>query len=226
MNNDFPRLLALLRKERGLSQKAAAESLGVSQALLSHYEKGIRECGLDFICRAARFYGVTADYLLGLSPERGNEAAPEADAPPPDEVKRFRGSVMAPLGRIITCHGVTVLFDLAMELGYRDFAAEFQNYMALAVYKLFRYFYRANPSNPEDFFRLRENDFPESVNAAMLLCEARLRALRDTTAAELKAPGVERKQTINHEIIAGRFPQGAQAMLNILSTAEKQADFT
>ena len=40
MNNSFPRMLTLLRKERGLSQKAAAQELGVSQALLSHYEKG------------------------------------------------------------------------------------------------------------------------------------------------------------------------------------------
>ena len=40
--------LSSLRKEKGLSQKEAAAGLGVSQALLSHYENGIRECGLDF----------------------------------------------------------------------------------------------------------------------------------------------------------------------------------
>ena len=55
-----------LRLERGLSQKQAAAWLGISQALLSHYEKGIRECGLDFVARASRVYGVSADYLLGL----------------------------------------------------------------------------------------------------------------------------------------------------------------
>ena len=44
--------LSSLRKEKGLSQKEAAAGLGVSQALLSHYENGIRECGLDFLCRA------------------------------------------------------------------------------------------------------------------------------------------------------------------------------
>ena len=40
MNSAFPRILTLLRKERGISQKEAASSLLVSQALLSHYEKG------------------------------------------------------------------------------------------------------------------------------------------------------------------------------------------
>ena len=56
VNNDFPRILTLLRKERGISQKQAAQDLGISQALLSHYEKGIRECGLDFIVRSADYY--------------------------------------------------------------------------------------------------------------------------------------------------------------------------
>ena len=50
MNNEFPRVLALLRKERGLSQKVVAGELGISQPLLSHYEKGAREPGLDFLC--------------------------------------------------------------------------------------------------------------------------------------------------------------------------------
>ena len=65
MERSFPVILCELRKERGLSQKEAAARLGVSQALLSHYEKGIRECGQSFLIKAADFYGVTCDYLLG-----------------------------------------------------------------------------------------------------------------------------------------------------------------
>ena len=38
MNSAFPRILTLLRKERGISQKQASVELQVSQALLSHYE--------------------------------------------------------------------------------------------------------------------------------------------------------------------------------------------
>ena len=67
--------LADARKRRALTQKAAAAKLGVSQALLSHYEKGVRACGNDFLARAARFYDVSADFLLGLSdqPHAGGE---------------------------------------------------------------------------------------------------------------------------------------------------------
>lgn len=53
------------RKTLGLSQKQAAADLGVSQALLSHYENGIREPGLAFLAKAAEYYGVSCDYLLG-----------------------------------------------------------------------------------------------------------------------------------------------------------------
>ena len=64
-NSKFAATLSQLRRERGISQKKAAGDLGISQALLSHYEKGIRECGLDFVVKCADYYGVTTDYLLG-----------------------------------------------------------------------------------------------------------------------------------------------------------------
>lgn len=70
MSADFALRLTDLRKEKNLSQKEAASCLGVSQALLSHYEKGIRECKLDFLKQACDYYDVTSDYLLGLSDNR------------------------------------------------------------------------------------------------------------------------------------------------------------
>lgn len=67
MVEKFAENLSKLRKEKGMSQKEAAAGLNISQALLSHYENGIRECGLDFLIKAAEFYSVTTDYLLGIS---------------------------------------------------------------------------------------------------------------------------------------------------------------
>ena len=69
MNSDFARIITLQRKERHISQKQAATDLGISQALLSHYEKGIRECGLNFLVKIADYYNVSCDYLLGRTPE-------------------------------------------------------------------------------------------------------------------------------------------------------------
>ena len=67
MDRSFPETLSALRRERSISQRTAAKDLGISQALLSHYENGAREPGLSFVCRACDYYGVSADYLLGRS---------------------------------------------------------------------------------------------------------------------------------------------------------------
>lgn len=75
MPTEFPVILSTLRRSRGISQKQAAADLGVSQSLLSHYEKGIRECGLSFLVRAAEYYGVSTDYLLGRTPAGQADAA-------------------------------------------------------------------------------------------------------------------------------------------------------
>ena len=69
MARKFPETLSALRREKNISQRQAAADLGISQALLSHYENGAREPGLSFVCKACDYYGVTADYLLCRSDE-------------------------------------------------------------------------------------------------------------------------------------------------------------
>ena len=66
----FNEILSRLRREKGVSQREAAAALGISQALLSHYEKGVREPGLVFLSQACEYYGVSADYILGRSAYR------------------------------------------------------------------------------------------------------------------------------------------------------------
>lgn len=65
MSKAFATALSQLRRARGLNQRETASGLGISQALLSHYENGAREPGLDFVVRACDYYGVSADYMLG-----------------------------------------------------------------------------------------------------------------------------------------------------------------
>ena len=65
MQTAFSQVLTELRHQRGMSQKQAAADLGISQALLSHYENGAREPRLEFVMKVCDYYGVTADRLLG-----------------------------------------------------------------------------------------------------------------------------------------------------------------
>ena len=58
-----------LRYDRGLTQKAVAELLHVSQNTYSQYEVGTNRFPLDVVVKLAEFYGVSVDYLVGLTDE-------------------------------------------------------------------------------------------------------------------------------------------------------------
>lgn len=67
MATAFSQKLSELRRKMGVSQRVASGDLRISQALLSHYENGLREPGLELVSRACDYYGVSADYILGRS---------------------------------------------------------------------------------------------------------------------------------------------------------------
>ena len=64
--------LKLLREARGLSQQYLAIEFNVSQAMISKYELGLAEPDISMICSIAKFFHVSADYLVGLSDNRFN----------------------------------------------------------------------------------------------------------------------------------------------------------
>jgi len=55
-----------LRKEINLSQTDLAKKIGASQKAVDFWEKGINEPKASFIIALSKYFGVTADYLLGL----------------------------------------------------------------------------------------------------------------------------------------------------------------
>ena len=121
MNANFSRVLSLLRQEKGVSQRKAASELGISQALLSHYENGIREPGLEFVAKACDYYHVSADYLLGRTLSRDGaiiEAEELVDASEGRET--LRGSIMATLQKKLIVNTTSVLFDLLGRMGSRE----------------------------------------------------------------------------------------------------------
>ena len=179
MATDFSRTLSLLRQETGVSQRKAAAALGVSQALLSHYENGIREPGLAFVSRVCDYYRVSADFLLGRSSSRDGsiiEAAELYDAS--DEKGTLKGSILAMLQKKLVVNTTGVLFDLLGKWGDRAAITAAGDYLSTALYTLLRHLYRRSGGN-EDFFATDPVDFDAgAVDAAMLRSRAAyLRAL-------------------------------------------------
>jgi len=132
---EFSKNLRKLREDKKISQKSVAASLGVSQALLSHYEKGIRECGLDFLARAAKFYDVTTDFLLGLSEEREVEQNRQSEVT--QDIKKDGNTYsIAMLYRNLIIHATAHIFGALNENANREAAVLSGKYMTLAIYRL------------------------------------------------------------------------------------------
>lgn len=55
------------RQENHITQAQVAEVLGISQQQYFKYEKGINELPLRYLTVLCKTYGISADWLLGLS---------------------------------------------------------------------------------------------------------------------------------------------------------------
>lgn len=67
MENIFGERLRELRRERGVGQVELANRIGVSKGIISLWENGLREPTISNLVAIAKYFGVTADYLVGLS---------------------------------------------------------------------------------------------------------------------------------------------------------------
>lgn len=56
-----------LRENRGLIQEILASELGITQQMLSKYERDVLCIEVDVLKRIAEYFNVTTDYLLGVS---------------------------------------------------------------------------------------------------------------------------------------------------------------
>ena len=56
-----------LREDQDLKQRHLAEYLNCSQQVYSNYELGQRDIPTDILIKLSEFYGVSVDYLLGLT---------------------------------------------------------------------------------------------------------------------------------------------------------------
>lgn len=63
----FSERLALLMKQRKISQKELAQKAGVTESAMSYYVKGVRTPRSNVLIRIAKALNITTDYLLGTS---------------------------------------------------------------------------------------------------------------------------------------------------------------
>ncbi len=234
MNADFSRVLTLLRKERGISQKKASTDLGVSQGLLSHYEKGKRECGLDFLVKVANYYDVSCDYLLGRSPEPQGKTI-TVDEIPDEELKKdksLNGSVMVTFNKKLIVNSLNVLFAFLQKSKSKALIKEVSSYLMLSIYQMFRVIFSSNKKNDENFFTVPKTVSEGMSNAAMQMSYACAKATADGIKFK-DNDTVEDSEELSittaglSEEFAGQYSsmvnliKNSEAKINILTNAEK-----
>lgn len=72
--NNFGDRLRVLRKLKDMKQEDVGQIIGVSGSAVGSYERNIREPSLEMIGKLAESFGVTTDYLLGLSDDPNGSA--------------------------------------------------------------------------------------------------------------------------------------------------------
>lgn len=223
--DSFNRILTLLRKEKGLTQKEAAASLGISQALLSHYEKGIRECGLSFVVRVADFYGVSCDYLLGRSPDRSGLTLNVEDIPNEADVKddnRFKGSLLPVLSKKLLINSISILYEYLLKNPDKKLVNEVTHYLNSGVYKMFRAVYSCNRNNQEKLFSLPSNLYEGYVSASMARSEAEINDILSQRPSKGDELSKEEFAT-SGEQLTNEYPQQASSLFNLILEVESKA---
>ncbi|MBQ7958936.1 MAG: helix-turn-helix transcriptional regulator [Oscillospiraceae bacterium] len=226
MISDFPRTLTLLRKEKGISQKKAAAELGISQALLSHYEKGIRECGLEFLVKVSDFYGVSCDYLLGRSPEKTGsrltvEDIPEADALGKENI--VKGSILPTLNKKLIFNSLNILFEFLRKSNCKTLISEVSSHIMLSIYKMFRLIYFANRKNDPNFFTVHEVFADEKINIAINNCEANIKAsLSKAKIEDIENVEDESCFEMSNDSLTKEFPLFSSSLLNLIQNSENK----
>ncbi len=224
MNNNFPRIITLLRKERGLSQKKAAEELDVSQALLSHYEKGIRECGLDFVIKAADYYDVSCDYLLGRTPHRSGATITVEDIPEPDAMGKenvFKGSLLPVLNKKLIANSLNIIYSILQKCGNKSLTTEISAYLNVSVYKSFRLLYSANSKNPQGLFSVPIHLSGGRSSAAQDIAFSNAESLANgEDVEEMEAMEKGEMPVMSPEKISEEYPLFSASLFNLIQNAE------
>ncbi|MBR6407333.1 MAG: helix-turn-helix transcriptional regulator [Clostridia bacterium] len=223
MNSNFPRVITLLRKEKGLSQKSVAQDLGVSQALLSHYEKGIRECGLNFLVQIANYYDVSCDYLLGRSNERSGALINYEDIPEPEQSgkeNRLKGSVLPALNKKLIANSLNILFDKLQGVNNKTLTNEATKFLMLSVYRMIRMANSTSPGFEKGAFSVSDAQYTALSTAAMQICESNALQLMNGEYVQGDKLENSRDMNISLETLAKDYPLFSSSLLSLIKSSE------
>ena len=219
MSSDFSRILSNLRKEKNISQRKVAEGLEISQALLSHYEKGMREPGLAFVVRVANYYNVSCDYLLGRSITKDGCAVKADDIFDASEDKDnvFMGSASAMIQKKLIVNSISVIFDIIGKTRNKELVSEVSAYLYFPIYKIYRFLIEGKENSAD--FAIEKTYFECLCDAEMKIREAKIKAiaLNDNIYSQIEKP-IECSK-VSPETLKNNYPKHATSLFTVIQSA-------
>ena len=195
--NKFAQRLALIRKKSGLSQKQAAEKLGISQGLLSHYERGIRECGLDFVLKVSKVFDVSCDYLLGSTENERNEKLSK-------KPKLY-------LGRNNLQNAIDLLYSITARFGNPKIHLDINNLMYAQIYSDIRLLHSI----------LTDDDMADIFSLPYNLALSRSEAMRTNSMENAIMKMIEaEKISLSKADLKAQYPMNYNSIMSIIETVE------
>lgn len=85
-----------LRREGGYSQRELAQVLRLDRSSYAYYELGRVQMNIEVLYILSDLYGVSADYILGLSDDREKRLPKEKQLQPQEEVQGEAGKNECP----------------------------------------------------------------------------------------------------------------------------------
>lgn len=186
--------------------------MGISQALLSHYEKGIRECGLDFLVKTAEYYDVSCDYLLGRTVQRNVATISADDIPDSIETSYVNGNMINQINKKLLFGTTSVIFDMLAQIGSKKLTNAVSNYIMSTEYLIFRRIYSTEASNSQTIFSVDINRYRNLCSAAMILNLEIIDEIIENEKLTLR---------LSPDLISIYFDKSATSLFNLIQYSER-----
>ena len=157
---------------------------------------------------------MSCDYLLGRSMARDGSAVP---------AERMEGTATETEHSQIV-QAAALLLQVAESLESKQLSREIESYFAVAIYKVYRYLYMADPAGVDAVFRAPQDRFEYLCDARMKEHELKIRlAANGEEGCGLTQENIRRMPLAPSEI-ARRYPDLSSALLTVLQQVSDSID--
>lgn len=200
MSTPFSDAFSGLRHKKNISQRQAANDLNISQALLSHYENGLREPRLEFVVKACEYYGVSADYILGRTKAKENPRLTTiSDEAENDNVKYLLGALS---GAYSVCQSADKKISDKVYL-----------YFCVVIYKMCIIFGAA-----DDMQAMKMMNAPRESFAA--ICDAAIKTLEADIILDAGSREIHENMKNSYKLLKQNYPTIFEEFVKVMSDSD------